>query len=154
MLACASRLDHTKSPRHHATNPQTPPQTLTPVRRATLEALKALRIDADVIHLHEWQCSAAAMLYWDVFYAAGDFRKARLVLTIHNMDNSGECRQDEFAVTGVAGASIHTRRHGARSMLARSSHLAVHACGVIRSAQLVHCRPCAATKANVLTRCR
>ena len=31
------------------------------------------------------------------------FSRARLVLTIHNMDNSGECRQDEFGVTGIAG---------------------------------------------------
>jgi glycogen synthase len=59
----------------------------------------------DILHLHEWQCSAAAMLYWDVYYNAG-FNRSRVVLTIHNMDNSGECRQDEFAVTGVPGAPL------------------------------------------------
>jgi hypothetical protein len=42
------------------------------------------------------------MLFWDVFYPEG-FKGPRIVLTIHNMDNSGECRQDEFAATGVAG---------------------------------------------------
>lgn len=57
----------------------------------------------DVLHLHEWQCSAAAMLYWEVYHDAG-MRSARIVLTIHNMDNSGECRQDEFGATGVSGA--------------------------------------------------
>jgi starch synthase len=56
-----------------------------------------------VLHIHEWQCCAAAMLYWDVYYNKG-FSRPRVVLTIHNMDNSGECRQDEFAVTGVPGA--------------------------------------------------
>ena len=43
------------------------------------------------------------MLFWDVLYHDG-LTQPRLVLTIHNMDNSGECRQDEFAVTGVPGA--------------------------------------------------
>ena len=62
-----------------------------------------LRSEADVLHLHEWQCSAAAMLYWDVYYPKGALSRPRLVLTIHNMDNSGECRQDEFATTGVPG---------------------------------------------------
>lgn len=60
----------------------------------------------DILHLHEWQCAAVSMLYWDVYYNTG-FNSARVVLTIHNMDNSGECRQDEFAVTGVPGTSHH-----------------------------------------------
>lgn len=42
------------------------------------------------------------MLYWEVYHDAG-MRSARIVLTIHNMDNSGECRQDEFGATGVSG---------------------------------------------------
>jgi len=40
------------------------------------------------------------------------------MLTIHNMDNSGECRQDEFAYTGAhtadtlqIGLSVCTERH-------------------------------------------
>jgi starch synthase len=71
--------------------------------RASLEALRVMGARPDILHLHEWQCSAVAMLYWDVYYNTG-FNTARVVLTIHNMDNSGECRQDEFAVTGVPGA--------------------------------------------------
>jgi Starch synthase catalytic domain len=62
--------------------------------------------DPDVLHLHEWQASAAAMLYWDSYHAKGLLANARLVLTIHNLDNSGECRQDEFAATGVPGAPL------------------------------------------------
>lgn len=61
-----------------------------------------LGVRPDILHLHEWQCAAVSMLYWDVYYNTG-FNTARVVLTIHNMDNSGECRQDEFAVTGVPG---------------------------------------------------
>ena len=70
--------------------------------RASLEALEVMGTCPDILHLHEWQCAAVSMLYWDVYYNTG-FNSARVVLTIHNMDNSGECRQDEFAVTGVPG---------------------------------------------------
>lgn len=75
------------------------------MRRAGLETLRVLGSQPDVLHLHEWQCSAAAMLYWEVYHDAG-LRSARIVLTIHNMDNSGECRQDEFGATGVSGAPL------------------------------------------------
>ena len=30
------------------------------------------------------------------------------MLTIHNMDNSGECRQDEFAYCGLPGEAFAT----------------------------------------------
>jgi starch synthase len=40
------------------------------------------------------------MLYWEVYSQLGLYRP-RVVLTIHNLDNTGECRQDEFAYTGT-----------------------------------------------------
>ncbi|KAK9846522.1 hypothetical protein WJX81_005900 [Elliptochloris bilobata] len=70
--------------------------------RACLEYLSASGRKPDIIHVHEWQLSAVPMLYWDSFHAAG-LSKARVMLTIHNMDNSGECRQEEFAHTGLPG---------------------------------------------------
>lgn len=39
------------------------------------------------------------MLFWEAYYHNGMYRP-RLVLTIHNMDNTGEVRQDEFSYTG------------------------------------------------------
>lgn len=45
-----------------------------------------------VLHVHEWQACAAAMLFWDV-YSGDGLWKPRIVMTIHNMDNTGECRQ-------------------------------------------------------------
>lgn len=33
-------------------------------------------------------------------YHGEGLNRSRVMLTIHNMDNSGECRQDEFAFTG------------------------------------------------------
>lgn len=37
----------------------------------------------------------------EVYHSTG-MGRPRVVLTIHNMDNSGECRQDEFAFAGTA----------------------------------------------------
>ena len=34
-------------------------------------------------------------------YHASSIGKARVMLTIHNMDSTGECRQEEFAMTGT-----------------------------------------------------
>lgn len=94
--------------------------------RASLEALKVMGSCPDILHLHEWQCAAVSMLYWDVYYNTG-FNTARVVLTIHNMDNSGECRQDEFAVTGVPG--VPTPRPPLPSLgLAFSSDTVLYVC--------------------------
>ena len=67
--------------------------------RASLEYLKVTGAKPDIIHVHEWQTSAVPMLYWEA-YANQGLPGARLVLTIHCLDNSGECREDEFAFTG------------------------------------------------------
>lgn len=69
--------------------------------RAALEYLVHSGRQPDIIHAHEWQASAVPMLFWDYF--SNKLPGARPALTIHNMDNSGECRQDEFAATGVSG---------------------------------------------------
>jgi len=42
------------------------------------------------------------MLYWEVYSQLGLYRP-RVVLTIHNLDNTGECRQDEFTYAGERG---------------------------------------------------
>ena len=71
--------------------------------RASLEYLKVSGAKPDIIHVHEWQTSAVPMLYWEA-YASQGLPDARLVLTIHCLDNSGECREDEFAFTGAGAA--------------------------------------------------
>ena len=48
------------------------------------------------------------MLYWDLYHAEGMLRNAKIMLTIHNMDNTGECRQEEFIATGVSGVEFNT----------------------------------------------
>ena len=56
-------------------------------------------LQPDIIHVHEWQLSAVPMLYWEHYHKQG-LARPRVMLTIHNMDSSGECRQDEFAYSG------------------------------------------------------
>ena len=87
--------------------------------RAALEALSRLvgrgfYPRPSILHVHDWQACAAAMLYWHLYAAPGSGSAlaapplASIVLTIHNFDSSGECRQDEFAVTGVDGSAFAT----------------------------------------------
>ena len=70
--------------------------------RAALEYLKVAGAQPHILHVHEWQTSAVPMLYWEAYYGRG-LSHARVVLTIHCLDNPGECREDEFAVTGEQG---------------------------------------------------
>lgn len=75
--------------------------------RAALEYLKVSGSDPDIIHVHEWQTSALPMLYWEAYHSQG-LSKARIVLTIHCLDNPGECRQEEFAISGLSGEGFAT----------------------------------------------
>eukprot|EP00891_Asterochloris_glomerata_P000624 jgi/Astpho2/624/fgenesh1_pm.00013_%23_17_t len=70
--------------------------------RACLEYLAVAGLQPDIIHVHEWQLSAVPMLYWDHYHKQG-LTRPRVMLTIHNMDSAGECRQDEFAYSGLPG---------------------------------------------------
>jgi starch synthase len=70
--------------------------------RASLEYMAQSGIQPNIIHAHEWQGAAVPMLFWELY--SSRLPSARPILTIHNMDNTGECRQDEFAATGVPGS--------------------------------------------------
>ena len=79
--------------------------------RASLEYLERTGRNPDIIHLHEWQTAAAAMLYWDHFQQNTRLDRPKITLTIHNAANSGEMPQDKFAITGFHG-SIFRWDHG------------------------------------------
>ena len=68
-----------------------------------LEYLRQSGRQPDVIHCHEWQSSAVPMLFWETY---GGIGRARVMLTIHNMDSSGEVREDEFAHTGEKAGGV------------------------------------------------
>ena len=75
------------------------------VCRASLEFVKASGQQPDVLHVHEWQTAAVPMLFWENYQPHG-LQDCRVILTIHNLDSQGECRQDEFAVTGCTCPSL------------------------------------------------
>ena len=70
--------------------------------RASLEYMAQSGMQPHIIHAHEWQGAAVPMLFWELF--SSRMPQSKPILTIHNMDNTGECRQDEFAATGVSGS--------------------------------------------------
>lgn len=76
--------------------------------RACLEFLRVTGRQPHLIHTHEWQTAAVGMIYWDVYHAQGALYRSRVMMTIHNFDSPGECRQDEFAFTGVPGEQFAT----------------------------------------------
>ena len=41
----------------------------------------------------------------EVYHSTG-MGRPRVMLTIHNMDNGGECRQDEFAFAGTPPSDL------------------------------------------------
>lgn len=75
--------------------------------RASLEMLKVTGRQPDILHLHEWQCAAAAMLYWEVYHLEGLW-KPRVMLTIHNLANSGDCRPEEMIAMGLDAERFRT----------------------------------------------
>ena len=72
--------------------------------RAVLEMLTLTNRRPSIIHLHDWHTSAVATLYWEFYHKEERLTTPRVVLTIHNMENSGECRDEEFNATGYDGS--------------------------------------------------
>ncbi|GIM11576.1 hypothetical protein Vretimale_15059 [Volvox reticuliferus] len=71
--------------------------------RACLEYLRVSNQHPHILQLHDWHAAAAALLFWEVYNPGATSSRTRVMLTIHNMDNTGECRQDEFFFTGMPG---------------------------------------------------
>lgn len=75
--------------------------------RACLEWLQVSATQPDIIHVHEWQTAGLPLLYWDM-YQYLSLKKPRVVLTIHNMEHYGECRQEQFSKCGLDGSMYAT----------------------------------------------
>ncbi|KAK3279313.1 hypothetical protein CYMTET_12794, partial [Cymbomonas tetramitiformis] len=63
--------------------------------RAALEYMLKSGRQPDIIHTHDWHTAATGMLYWDVYNPMGLWRP-QLVMTIHNLDNTGEVKGEEL----------------------------------------------------------
>lgn len=68
-----------------------------------LEFMRRMGQQPDIIHVHDWHTSPIAMLFWDHYHGQG-LAKPKLVLTVHNFAQIGECRLEEFYATGFDGA--------------------------------------------------
>ncbi|XP_057993827.1 uncharacterized protein LOC110666906 isoform X2 [Hevea brasiliensis] len=75
--------------------------------RACLEWMQVAGIQPDIIHVHEWQTGALPLLYWDM-YQYLSLKKPRVILTIHNMEHYGECRQEQLSKCGLDGSLYAT----------------------------------------------
>lgn len=75
--------------------------------RACLEWMQVTGTEPDIIHIHEWQTGALALLYWDMYHHLS-LKKPRIVLTIHNMEHYGECSQQQLSKCGLDGSVYAT----------------------------------------------
>ncbi|GJS09393.1 glycogen synthase-like protein isoform X1 [Tanacetum coccineum] len=75
--------------------------------RACLEWMQVTGTQPDIIHVHEWQTGALPLLYWDMYHYLS-LQKPRIVLTIHNMEHYGECRQEQLYKCGLDGSKYAT----------------------------------------------
>ncbi|KAK9930794.1 hypothetical protein M0R45_018105 [Rubus argutus] len=75
--------------------------------RACLEWMQVTGTQPDIIHVHEWQTGALPILYWDMYHYLS-LKKPRIVLTIHNMEHYGECRQEQLSMCGLDGSVYAT----------------------------------------------
>jgi starch synthase len=69
--------------------------------RRTLELLKEINFNADIIHVHDWQASLIPV-YLKTTYADNPFYKStKTVLTIHNIGYQGLFPREEFPKLGL-----------------------------------------------------
>lgn len=75
--------------------------------RTALEFLVKRQINPDIIHIHDWQTSAVAPLYQDMYRALG-LTKPKIVSTIHNIEYQGRCSPKDLDKVGLKGQSYLT----------------------------------------------
>ncbi|XP_073043399.1 uncharacterized protein [Primulina eburnea] len=75
--------------------------------RACLEWMQVTGTQPNIIHVHEWQTGGLPLLYWDMYHHLS-LKKPRIVLTIHNMEHYGECRQEQLSKCGLDGSTYAT----------------------------------------------
>lgn len=72
--------------------------------RTAMEFLYKKNLQPDIIHIHDWETSAAAPIYRDIYKDLG-YTKPRVVLTIHNTEYQGKCAPHDLDKVGLNGAN-------------------------------------------------
>ncbi|MCX7913596.1 MAG: glycogen synthase [Thermodesulfovibrionales bacterium] len=75
--------------------------------KSVLELIKALGVNFDIIHCHDWQ-TGLIPLYLKTIYSNSDvFRGTRTVFTIHNVAYQGLFPPDKLNITGLGNEVFH-----------------------------------------------
>ncbi len=70
-------------------------------QRGVLEALKALKIEADILHTHDWQTGLLPVYLKTAYADEPLFRKTKSIFTIHNLAYQGNFPPDSLPATGL-----------------------------------------------------
>jgi starch synthase len=69
--------------------------------RRTLDLLKEINFAADILHLHDWQSSLAAVYLKNLYAKQAFYGRMKSILTIHNIGYQGLFPGDDFAKLGL-----------------------------------------------------
>ena len=69
--------------------------------RRALELLKEINFSADILHLHDWQASLAAVYLKNIYSQQNFYRRMKCILTIHNLGYQGIFAKEEFGRLGL-----------------------------------------------------
>lgn len=61
-----------------------------------------------IVQVHDWHAAAVPLIYWEAYHGDGLWRP-RMVLTIHNLDNTGVTGG---VIAGVGGGVMGEHLHG------------------------------------------
>lgn len=70
--------------------------------RVVVEFMYKKPLNADIIHLHDWQTAAIAPLYEDMYKKLG-YTWPKTVFTTHNLDYQGKCSPADIDSIGLSG---------------------------------------------------
>ena len=71
-------------------------------QRATVEALKRLKIKPDIVHCHDWQTGLIPVYLKTLYQGDPFFKKTKTLFTIHNLAYQGNFPPDSMPVTGLS----------------------------------------------------
>jgi starch synthase len=72
--------------------------------RAALEFMYKKQLAPDIIHIHDWQTAAIAVLYKDMYFPLG-FNRSKIISTIHNIEYQGKCGEHDLNKIGLKGST-------------------------------------------------
>ena len=69
--------------------------------RGVLEAIPALKLEADVIHCHDWQSALIPVYLKTLYRPKKELRSLKTLFTVHNLAYQGLFKKEAMALTGL-----------------------------------------------------